>query len=137
MKISDRAINPTMREEGAWIKNIPEWDGLKLKVRGSGNKDWDALQDTLIRAIPRKRRMVGGLEATDRKRINGLLLLNTSLLDWSGLDDAEGRPEPYSKELARKYLTTPEFEPFMDAVLWAANMVAEIGQQELEEDVGN
>ncbi len=136
MKLSERKIDPRMKEEGAWVENIPEWQDLKLKVRGSGNKAWSRLESKLITAVPRKRRM-NGLDPEDRERINGILLRDTSLLDWSGIDGEDGKPEVFSKELANKYLTQPEYEAFRQAAFWAASVVAEQGVMEIEEDAGN
>lgn len=136
MKLSERKIDPAKREDGAWVKDIPEWDELRLKVRGIDNKDWAKRSLALIQAVPRARR-VNGLQRDDRERINGILLLDHALLDWRGLEDDEGKPEPYSKELARKYLTQPEYEPFRDAVMWAATVVAERGYAEIEADAKN
>lgn len=136
MKVSERKIDPKKREDGAWVDNIPEWDGLKLKVRGVGNKDWARLENKLINAVPRKRRM-NGIEPEDRDRINGILLRDCALIDWKGIEDDAGQPEPYSKEQANTYLTKPEFEPFRGAVLWAAMVVAEQGKDEVEADVKN
>lgn len=136
MKVSDRKIDPKKREEGAWVTDIPEWQDLKLKVRGRDNKDWARMEQTLINAVPRKRRL-NGLDPVERDRINGILLRDTSLLDWGGIEDNAGNPEPYSKEAANKYLTQPEYEPFRNAVLWAATVVAEQGQAEIEADAKN
>src|SRR5262249_32252980 len=132
----DRKIDPKKREDGAWISNIPEWGDLKVKVRGVGNRDWAKLEQKLISAVPRARRL-NGLDAQDRDRINGILLRDTSLLDWKGVEDDDGKAQPFSKELANKYLTEPEYGPFRDAVLWAATVVAEQGQAEIEADAGN
>lgn len=136
MKLSERKIDPKKREEGAWMTDIPEWEGLRLKVRGIDNKDWARMEQKLINAVPRQRRM-NGLDPADRERINGILLRDTALLDWGGVEDDAGNPEPYSKELANKYLTTTEYEPFRRAVMWACTMVAEIGQAEIAADAGN
>jgi hypothetical protein len=136
MKVSDRKIDPKKREEGAWVSDIPEWQDLKLKVRGRDNKDWARMEQKLIMAVPRQRRQ-NGLDPEDRDRINGILLRDTCLIDWKGIEDDSGAPEPYSKEAANKYLTQPENEPFRNAVLWAATVVAEQGQAELEADAKN
>lgn len=136
MKLSERKIDPQKREEGAWVKDIPEWDDLRLKVRGIGNKEWAKREQALILAVPRARR-ANGLSRDDRDRINGILLRDHALIDWRGLEDDEGKPELYSKELANKYLTQPEYEPFRDAVLWAASVVAERGSAEIEADAKN
>lgn len=136
MKLSERKIDPKKKEEGAWVDNIPEWQGLRLKVRGIGNRDWNNLFTKLVNAVPRKRRM-NGLDSEDRDRINGICLRDTCLLDWKGVEGDDGKPEPYSKEAANKYLTNPEYELFRDAVLWSASVVAEQGQDQIEDDAGN
>jgi len=136
MKLSDRRINVQAREEGAWVKDIPEFLDVELKVRGVGNKDWARMEQKLIAAVPRQRR-VNGLEPQDRLRINGILIRDTSLLDWKGIENGNGEPELYSKEAANKYLTDPEFEAFVWACLWAANTVADQRQEEIEQDAKN
>ena len=87
-------------------------------------------------AVPRQRRM-NGLEAEDRLRINGLLCLNCSLLDWRGIVDQDGNPAPYSMELAKKFLTDPQYEKLVEACLIAASVVAEQTKAEIEDDAKN
>jgi len=136
MKLSDRKIDLRKREEGAWVKDIPEFMDVELKVRGVGNRDWARMEQKLIAAVPRQRR-VNGLEPEDRLRINGILIRDTSLLDWRGIENGTGESEPYSKEAANKYLTDPEFEAFVWACMWAANTVAEQRQEDIEQDAKN
>lgn len=136
MKLSDNKIDPVKLEEGAWVDNIPELSGLKLKLRGANNKAWRKLQSTLIRAVPRARK-VNGLEPDDEDRINAILLRDTSLLDWRGLEDDAGKPLPFSKAQAYEYLTNPEHVRFREGAMWAANVVAEQGLAEIEEDAKN
>jgi hypothetical protein len=136
MKLSDRKINLQKREEGAWVTDIPEFMDVALKVRGAGNKDWARMESKLIAAVPRQRR-ANGLEAEDRLRINGILVRDTSLIDWRGIENGTGEPLPYSKEMANKYLTDPEYEAFVWACVWAANVVAEQGREEIEQDAIN
>jgi len=136
MKLSDRKIDLQKREQGAWVSDIPEFMDLELKVRGSGNKDWARMEQKLIAAVPRQRR-VNGLEPEDRLRINAILVRDCSLLDWRGIENGDGAAEPYSKEAANKYLTDPQYEAFVWACVWAANVVAEQGQAEIEDDSKN
>jgi len=136
MKLSDRKIDLKKREEGDWVKDIPEFGDLELKVRGVGNKDWARMEQKLIAAVPRQRR-VNGLEAEDRRRINAILIRETSLLDWRGMENGNGEPEPYSKEAANKYLTDPELESFVWACMHAATVVSEQRQEEIEQDAKN
>jgi len=136
MKLSDHKIDLKKREEGAWVTDIPDFLDLALKVRGSGNKDWARMEAKLIAAVPRQRR-VNGLEPDERLRINSILVRETSLLDWRGIENGTGEPLPYSKEAANKYLTDPEYEAFVWACIWAANVVAQQGQDEIEQDAKN
>ena len=136
MKLADRKIDLKKREEGAWVKDIPEFMDVELKVRGVGNKDWARMEQKLIAAVPRQRR-TNGLEPEDRLRINGILIRDTSLIDWRGIENGTGEPEPYSKEAANKYLTDPQYEAFVWACLWAANTVAEQREEEVEHDAKN
>lgn len=135
MELNDQKIDLVKLEEGDWVDKIPEADGLRLKVRGAENKAWRRMQDKLINAVPRKRR-INGLEPEDRDRITAQLLLNTALLDWDGLH-MDGQPIPYSKEKAQELLTDPQWVVFRNAVSYAANVVATQRQADIEDDVGN
>lgn len=137
MKLSDSKIDLKKREEGAWVTEIPGFGDLELKVRGSGNKDWARLDNKLRQAIPRQRRLNGTLEPEDLLRIMSILIRDTSLLDWRNMENGDGTPELYSKEAANKYLTDPQYESFVWACSWAANVVAEQGQDEIEDDAKN
>lgn len=131
MKLNDICVDPVKVEEGAWVDNIPELEGLRVKVRGINNKDWRRMRARLIEAVPRKRK-IGGLDPADQDRITAVLLRETSLLDWGGLDGDDGKPVPYSKDVAGKYLSDPKYEKFREGVLWAATNVGE----QIDESIG-
>jgi hypothetical protein len=137
MKLKDIALDAERQENGAWVTDVPDMEGLRLKVRGSNNADWRRLQNKLLEAIPRKRRMSGRLDVDDTDRITESLLLNTCLLDWDGLEDDDGKPIPYSKEMAHKLIYEKEYRAFRDAVAWAANNVAQQISDDLKETSGN
>lgn len=137
MKLKDAKVDTERAEAGAWVENIPDMEGLRLKVRGANNRDWRRLQTKLIQAVPRKRRMSGNLDPDDSDNITNHCLLNTCLLDWEGLEDDEDKPLPYSKEMATKFMTDPDYRRIRDAVSWAANKIADEGQEDVEADSGN
>jgi hypothetical protein len=137
MKLEDRMIDIEKREEGAWVKDIPEFNGVELLICGSGNKKWARLQKKLFDAIPRQRRISGTVLPDELLLLQGKLILETALLDWRGIENGNGEPIPYSKEQAAKYLTDPRFEPFIKACVWAADVVAESGNAEIEADAKN
>lgn len=136
MKISEAKIDPVKLEEGAWVANIPELEGVKFKVRGAGNRDWRKLQNRLYDSVPRNRRVGGRLDPKDQDNINAQCLLKTSLLDWDGLEEDDGSKIPFSRERAEELLSKPEYSKIRDGVLWAATFVAEQNKDEVEEDAG-
>jgi hypothetical protein len=137
MKLSDITLDSERQEKGAWVEEIPELEGLKLLVRGINNTDWRRLQAKLIEAIPRKKRMSGRIDTDEQDRIQSTCLLSACLLDWDGLEDDDGKPIPYEKDMARKLLFSPEYRKFRDGVVWAANMVAEQTSEDQKEILGN
>lgn len=124
-------------EQGAWVGDLPEMGGLRLKTRGSNNRDWRKLQSKLIAAVPRQKR-IGSLDPDEFDRITAILLRDTALLDWEGLENVDGTPLPYSKEQAYEYLTNPEYgRKFLAAAIYAADMVAEQREEDAEQDAKN
>ncbi len=121
-------------EQGDWVDNIPEMGELRLKTRGANNKDWRRMQNRLLSAVPRQKK-VGGLDPDESDRITAILLRETALLDWEGILAPDGTPLKFSKAQANEYLTNPKYGgKFLSAALFAANIVAE--QQEADaEDI--
>jgi hypothetical protein len=73
--------------------------------------------------VPRDERdRVGNITTETATRITGEAMLGTILIDWDGLTDG-GKEISYSDELAKVWLTDPEYRPFMEAVVFAANVV--------------
>ncbi len=137
MKMSELAIDSARLETGAWVDDIPEMEGLRLRVRGSNNADWRRLQTKLIEAVPRKQRLGGRLDPDTQDRITSSLLLNTCLLDWEGLEGDDGQPVPYDKKMAEKLITDPQYRRFREAVVWAASVVAEQTDIDMKDAEGN
>lgn len=136
MKLSSLRIDPVRVEKGAWIDKIPEMGDLRLNVRGIDNSDARRLRETLIENVPRAER-VRGLDMVERDRIAGKVLAEAVLLDWDGLDDDDGRPIPYSSEMAEKLLTDPALPAFRAAVAWAADRVSEEQEERKQDALGN
>lgn len=133
MKISDIAVDPKVTEEGGWVSNIPELEGVRLKCRGSGNKDWRRQAQALVNAVPRKKR-TPYMDPEEMDRINAVLILNHGLLDWEGIEDDAGQPVPYDKKKAAEYL---KHEKFRDGALYACSRVADGLVDEVEVLAGN
>lgn len=136
MKLGDIAINVEKLEQGDWVSDPPEMEGLRLKVRGLNNADFRKLQSKLMDAVPRQKR-IRGIDPEERDRITGECLLNTVLLDWDGLMDGDNKPIPYSKDFARTLLFEPTYQRFREGVIWAAAIVANEEAEAAKADLGN
>jgi hypothetical protein len=137
MKLSDVAIDFNRVEQGEWVDNIPEMGDLRVKVRGVSNADWRRLQSKLIQAVPRNKRVGGQIDPEESDRITSVLLLETAVLDWSGIEDDSGNSVPYSKEQAREIVTNPTHRRVRDAFLWAASTVGDAITTRQEEQEKN
>jgi hypothetical protein len=131
VKISAMKINSAAIEQGEWIGAkydlpIPEMGDLNLKVRGIGNADFRVLQSRLYDATPRAQRPGGKLSAEASEHITVECLVETILVDWSGIEDDQGKAVPFNKDLARKMLSDRDLKPFRDAVMWASAQVGEL-----------
>jgi hypothetical protein len=138
VKLSDIKINATAIEQGEWIgaahgTPIPDMGDLCLKVRGLGNSDYRALMMKLSDAVPRSQRVGGkiGTEASDRIFVE--CLAQTVLIDWTGVEEDDGSPIQFSREVALKIMLTPELAPFKHAVAWAS---AQVGDFRSADDEG-
>lgn len=137
MKFSDGKINTEAQEKGDWVDNIPEMEGVRLKVRGSGNSDWRKLEHRLLAAVPRKKRVGGRLDPDEQDRITSECMFACGLIDWDGFENDDGTALPYSKDVARKLLFEPEYQRYRFGVLWACNVVAEQRNENVEDIAKN
>ncbi|WLA80281.1 hypothetical protein [Bradyrhizobium elkanii] len=133
MKIEDIAVDTKLVEEGAWVSDIPELEGVRLKCRGSDNKDWRRMSQHLVNAVPRKKR-IPLLDPAEQDRINAIVVRECGLLDWEGIEDNDGNPVLYSKKKAEEYL---QVKKFRDGALYACFQVSEGLVDEVETLAGN
>ena len=86
----------------------------------------------------RARNVINRLDYDEGERITNWLLLNTCLIDWDGLQDDDGNAIPYSKEMAEKLLTDPDFRKFRDAVMTASSpWLAKTIEEDIKDASGN
>lgn len=124
-------------DEGRWIDQIPEMGDLRLKVRAETSTKVAALRARKIRLLARQDRERDGSPKFDALlRITSEVLHEAVLLDWDGLTN-EGAPVKYDPELAKVWLTDPEYRDFADAVAWAARVAANERDEAIEEAAGN
>lgn len=122
MEISSFKRDASAIESGRWIDGIPGFGDVRLKVRGLSSHEFDKARSRHIRALPRDERDRDGTPTTSAlTKCFALALADAVLLDWDGITD-DGNSVPYDHALARAWLTEPDYEPFRDAVTWAARV---------------
>jgi hypothetical protein len=130
MKISSVKVDAAQIEQGTWIGDIPEFGNVRLLVRGWNNLAFRAMQSRLMAAVPRAERKDKDKWPAIMDRINAQCMRETILLGWENIEDDQGNPIPFSKELAGQWLEDPDMRPFFDAVMWAA---MEVGKDQAED----
>lgn len=134
MEISSLKRDSATIEAGQWVGEIPGMGDLRLKVRGSGSAVYTATLSRLSRAVERsERNRDGSLKTEAATRVMGTAMHQAILLDWSGITD-NGKSVPYDSATALEWLTSPDYRPFLDAVVFAASVV-ENGRAQTEEDL--
>lgn len=114
-------------EAGGWMDDLPNLPGVAVKVRGIFNSDYTRRYGEVREGLTPEQLA----DAKLMKDLDAELILDTILLDWSGMD------EPFTRDAAKELLTNPEFEVFLRGVNWAANVVASRGRETLEASVKN
>lgn len=137
MEIGSIKINSAIANEGDWVGDIPEFGDVRLKVRG-GN--YPAFRNGLakaMRAVPKEGRDgAGNILPSYAGPVLGQCMAEFILLGWENITD-NGEPVPYSKDMATKWLTDPDFEAFRTAVYYAAARVGTDRQSSIERSMGN
>lgn len=127
-------IEVDLGKEG-WIKEIPEMDDLELHVAAWENTAFKKKRTAMVRARPRREREQG-LPEMVLDQIHAICIAETILKDWKNVR-LKGIEQPYSKELALKFLTNPAYPDFRDACIWAAKKVAKANAEAEEGALGN
>lgn len=117
-------------EKGAWVKDLPNLQGLgiSVKVRGYGNT-------MHMRAIGEAYSKLSEKERLDEDvtyEIDGDIMVKTLLLDWTGIDDLK-----FSPENAKKAMSDPNLRILRAGIDWATKTVAQNGHEKLEADAKN
>lgn len=138
MKISSIKTDPAKLEQGVWIGDIPDFEGVRLKVRPISNPDYRQLYGQLVETTPRHLKRGGQVKDYDtRVAIGARCLADTVLIDWEGFEDDDGKPLAHDAETAKAWLLDPEMTAFRDAVAWCANVAEEEARVGFKDNAGN
>lgn len=124
--------------DGEWVDDIPELEGVRLKVRSTNFKPYKAAVAGLARRSGKKLR-------TDMGVINfsiasGKALAEHILLDWDGVTE-KGKPVKFDQKKAVAVLTADDDfgigDAFRRGVEWAGDSIAERISETAKEAAGN
>lgn len=119
-------------DQGAWVGDLPNLPGVRVRVRGLFNASYNRLMQKMRNDYTPEQ--LRDEKVQDTIDIN--LTLDAILLDWDGIED-ENEQVPYSREVAQQLLTDPDMDVFRRAVAYASSIVAREGQDKVKDDVKN
>lgn len=117
--LSDEALNAL--DNGAWVREIDGLPGVSLKVCGLSSPEAQKAINAKQAAMRAKN---GGKPLAMEQLAKSVneTLAEVVLKDWEGFTD-KGEPVPYSKALAKKWITARNGEKLAAIVLRTAQMV--------------
>lgn len=117
--LSDEALE--VIDNGTWVGDFNEAPGLELFVLGLNSDDSQKAIRNKQQILRSKQR---GRQLTDEQlaKITKEILHEVILKNWRGLK-SDGKEVPYSKEQAKKWITSRNGEKFTSLVLKAAERV--------------
>lgn len=124
--------------DGEWVDDIPNMDGVRLKVRSTNYKPFRVATAGLARRSGKKLR-------TDEGVVNftvatGKALAEHILIDWDGITD-NGKPLKYDAKKALAILTADDDfgigQAYRAAVEWAGDNLADRIAETAKEAAGN
>lgn len=125
MKLSALKVDSALAEQGDWVDGIPDLPGIRIKARGTNNRDYRILEAKLVREIPRAER-AEGISPEDQDRIAATLLLETVVIDVDGFTEDDGTTAiKYTKDVGRAWLFDPDFKVFQAGCAYAGSVVAQ------------
>ena len=133
MKRSRIKSDLSLEEEGKWF---PYVDGFRVRIRSIRSTFYKETAERIGR--PHKRELKRG-DAADQatvRRVSQEAVAEGLIADWSGYEEDDGSPIPYSKEEAVRLCTEQEYREFYE---WVTTCAADAEEFRVgnPEDEGN
>ncbi|WPZ05666.1 hypothetical protein [Pelagerythrobacter marinus] len=124
--------------EGEWVDEIPDLDGIRLKVRSTNYKPFRTATAGLARRSGKKLNTDEGV--ADFTVATGKPLAEHILTDWDGVTE-NGKPLKFDRKKALAILTADDDygigNKFRRGVEWAGDQVADRIAERAKEAAGN
>jgi hypothetical protein len=126
LKVSSIKRDLAKEDEGEWI-SIPEWAGVRFKVRSIASRDYQIAREMLLQKLGRQ--MGRSPTTPEMEPALGKLVARHLLRGWEGIAGDDESPVEYSPAQAIEYLCDPSMRELEQQVIWASTRV---GEREVE-----
>lgn len=140
MKLSQVAVDLDAIDNGIWVDST-EFDGVQYLVRGTEYPPYQKAMRKRMSAEANKlvsrrgRNTEINLDSIERNKRD--LSIEHCMLDWKGIDDDDGKPVEYTKEMGQKIMSEREYARMARDILSAIDYVDEEAANVKEDVVGN
>lgn len=142
MKLSELKLDLEAVDGGAWVRGIPDLEGVAFRVRGTEYEPYQKAMRAALATQGRRQRLQNQLDMGKFAEIQARLTAEHLLTDWDGLEedpvgDVPGAKIPYTLALALEMMTNRAYKPLQRGVLYAVEMVDSGLAEHREEAAGN
>lgn len=127
--------------DGAWVGDLPNLPGIRLKVRGKDCQEaWKLLTEARVTMTDEE-----WSDPEVQEQLDIRVATEAILLDWEGFED-DSQPKgkdgkfpalKYDPEHVKTLLADPEYFLLRQGIRYASNVVGMIGKQNLESAAKN
>lgn len=125
---------PDVSDEGVWV-SIPEWPGVRFKVRRIGVRDYQIARELLVQKLSKALNRLP--TSPEMEPALGKLVARHLLRGWEGIAGDDEKPLDWTPEVGLETLTDPEMKELEQKVIWAANSLEETNADFTLDAVGN
>lgn len=125
---------PDASDEGVWV-DVPEWPGVRFKVRRIGSRDYQIARELLVQ---RKSKALQRVPTSPEMEPElGKLVARFLLRGWEGIAGDDEKSLDWTPEVGLETLTDPSMGQLERMVLWAASSLEETNADFTLAAVGN
>lgn len=137
MKLTDMELDLGAVDGGVWVSDIPDLEGVSFQVRGTEYGPYQAALRAEMLKTGRKQRLASTMDGARFEELTRKLIAKHLLMDWEGIEAADGTDFPYSPEAALTFMTDRKYRPIQRGVSYAIDLVDTGLASHREEAAGN
>ena len=123
MKRSSLKLDLDAVDNGKWVGDIPDLEGVRFRVRGTEYLPYQKAMRNAMMTTGRRQRLQQTVDMDKFTAVQGRLVSEHLLLDWDGIEDDDGAAFPCTKEAALEAMTDRAYRPLQRGVLYAIDIV--------------